>query len=82
MQSNPSDEPLNRLIRLRLLFERLEQDLQEQNQCPCEGTLAKVGLSGKEVEAWLENEPDFTKRIVTPIKSSKPNEDETLPYVR
>jgi len=71
MQSNPFDESLNRLIRFRLLFERLEQNLQQQNQRPCESPLARTGLSAKEVGAWLHSEPDFTKRIVTPLNSGR-----------
>jgi hypothetical protein len=70
---------LDDLIRLRLAFERVFNTSHKHLASTPPYTSP---LTLDEQKAWRDNEPDFTKRIVTPLKSSKPNEDETLPYAR
>lgn len=60
---------INRLIR-KVANEEKTPPLEDQ-----------LGMTKDEIKAYLSSAPNFAKRIVTPLRNRKPNEDETLPYV-
>lgn len=42
--------------------------------------LTNIGLTQAETEAWKENEPDFAKRIATPLDARRPPPDKLPVY--
>ncbi len=60
------EETLNRLIRLRIAIEKTASNLTAKDDAiPVRQN--DLGLTSGERRAWLRSEPDFTKRIVTPL---------------
>ena len=60
------EETLNRLIKLRIA---LEQAFGESKTVT---SAQEQILTEQEKLAWLKNEPDFTKRIATPLGMKQP----------
>jgi hypothetical protein len=59
------EDDVNRLIRLRVLLEKILGNYEEH----C--TRTNIGLTEEEKTAWLRSEPVFTKRIVKPLDRTR-----------
>ena len=63
------DPILNELRRLRIEFEGMIK--KNEAETAKRRTSMNMGLSKRQIRSWLTSEPDFTKRIVTPLDSNR-----------
>jgi hypothetical protein len=68
-----NDPILDRLVKIRKEFERILIDEGYLPELPHEEReqARHVGLTSKEAKGWFKTEPDFTKRIVTPLNGNR-----------
>jgi hypothetical protein len=63
---------LKPLDEIHARLEEWERKHHEELKAVTISALKSIGLREQEAQAWLENEPDFTKEIATPLHGKRP----------